>query len=50
MQTPDEKSLLKQALQSLIADGTIVRIEEIDPDTGKLRFRYFHRDFAPKPN
>jgi hypothetical protein len=41
---------IRQARDELIAEGLLVVVEEIDPRTGKLRNRYFHKKFAPKPN
>lgn len=41
---------LQQALKELVEEGQIIAVEEIDPRTGKTRYRYYHRDFAPKPH
>jgi hypothetical protein len=45
-----ELKRLHQAKDDLVKSGDLVAIEEIDPETGKPRFRYYHRDYAPKPN
>ena len=40
----------RQVREQLVRDGHLVAMEEIDPCSGKLRYRYFARDFAPKSN
>ena len=40
----------RQARDQLVRDGHLVAVEEIEPSSGKLRYRYFARDFAPKSN
>jgi hypothetical protein len=45
-----ELEALFKARDELVAEGELVRVEEIDPETGKLRWRYFHKNFAPKPH
>lgn len=47
---PWAREQYREALDQLVAEGKIVFVEEIDPQTGKLRKRYFHADQAPKPN
>ncbi|HEU4635697.1 MAG TPA: hypothetical protein VFS41_05920 [Edaphobacter sp.] len=46
----EEMEELFRARDELVAEGELVRVEELDPKTGKLRWRYFHRDHAPKPH
>jgi hypothetical protein len=41
---------MRKALNKLLESGELVAIEEIDSKTGKVRLRYFHPDFAPRPN
>ena len=41
---------LRRAREQLVRDGHLVAVEEIDPRTGKLRYRYFAKEFAPTPN
>jgi hypothetical protein len=41
---------VKATLQQLVQDGLLVAVEEIDPKTGKMRYRYFATECAPKPN
>lgn len=45
-----ELEALFKARDELVAEGELVRVEEIDPATGKLRWRYFHKIYAPKPH
>ena len=39
---------VQDAIDELVSEGIVMAIQEIDPATGKLRHRYFHRDYAPK--
>lgn len=41
---------VRQAVDELVADGTLIVVKEIDPATGNLRNRYYLRDHAPKPS
>ena len=41
---------LRQAVEGLLASGDLVAVEQIDPATGKMEMRYYHRNLAPKPN
>jgi len=41
---------VRQAAAEMLKEGVLVAVEEIDPDTGAIRTRYFHRDHAPKPH
>jgi hypothetical protein len=45
-----ELEALFKARDELVAEGELVRVQEIDPATGKLRWRYFHKNYAPKPH
>ena len=38
----------RQARDELVAMGLLVVVEEIDPRTGELRKRWFHKKFAPR--
>lgn len=40
----------RQVRDELVAMGLLVVVEEIDPRTGEIRNRWFHKKFAPKPN
>ena len=42
--------VITATLEILVAKGNLTFIEEIDPSTGELRKRYFHRNHAPKAN
>jgi hypothetical protein len=46
---PDLEAIFR-TIDELVELGIVVRVEEIDPANGELRWRYFHRMFAPKPN
>lgn len=46
----EELEALFKARDELVAEGELVRLQEIDPKTGKLRWRYFHKMHAPKPH
>ena len=41
---------VRRALDELVRDGHLVAVEELDPSSGRIRYRYFLRDLAPKPN
>jgi hypothetical protein len=47
--TKARPSELRQSIEDLLKDGSLVAVTEVDPATGKLRNRYFHRVHAPKP-
>lgn len=50
MTGPPTNEELRAAVQALLEEGKLVAVEEIDPETGEIRMRYYHRDYAPKPN